>query len=121
MKTFCESLREHAMKITNIKKKKTKLLTKEQHESYENAKICYICLEKIKNKYVKDKTYQIVRDHCYYTGEYICAAHSICNLKYSAPKKSPTAFQNGLNSDYHFIIRVSTRIEKTIYLFRRKH
>ena len=29
MKTFCESLREHAMKITNIKKKKTKLLTKE--------------------------------------------------------------------------------------------
>ena len=31
------------------------LLTKEQHESYENAKICYICKEKLENKYLKDK------------------------------------------------------------------
>ena len=43
MKKFCEFLREHTMKITNFKKKKIKLLTKEQQESYENAKICYIC------------------------------------------------------------------------------
>ena len=32
-----------------------KLLTKEQQESYENAKICYFCKEKFKNKYLKDK------------------------------------------------------------------
>ena len=32
MKKFCESLREHAMKIINFKKKKMKLLTKEQQE-----------------------------------------------------------------------------------------
>ena len=30
MKKFCESLREHAMEIINFKKKKMKLLTKEQ-------------------------------------------------------------------------------------------
>ena len=29
---LCEFLREHAMKITNFKKKKMKLLTKEEHE-----------------------------------------------------------------------------------------
>ena len=46
-----------------------KLLTKELHESYENAKICYICKEKFENKYVKDKKYK-VRDHCCYTVEY---------------------------------------------------
>ena len=52
MKTFCEFLREHPMKIINFnfKKKKKKLSTKEQQESYENAKIylyiCYICKEK---------------------------------------------------------------------------
>ena len=40
MKKFFESLRVHAMKIINFKKKKMKLLTKEQYESYENAKIC---------------------------------------------------------------------------------
>ena len=48
MKTFCESLREHAMKIINFKKKKMKLLTKEQHELFGNAKICYICKENLK-------------------------------------------------------------------------
>ena len=42
-KKFCKSLREHAAKMINFKKKKIKLLTKEQQESYENAKICYIC------------------------------------------------------------------------------
>ena len=45
MKEFCESLREQAMKIINFKRKKMKLLTKEQQESYENAKICYISKE----------------------------------------------------------------------------
>ena len=46
MKMFCESLSEHAMEIINFKKKKMKLLTKVQQESYENSKICYICKEK---------------------------------------------------------------------------
>ena len=32
-----------------------KLLTKEQQESYENTKICYICIEKFEIQYVKDK------------------------------------------------------------------
>ena len=39
MKKFYESLREHAIKIINFKKRKMKLLAKEQQESYENAKI----------------------------------------------------------------------------------
>ena len=40
MKKFCEFSREHAMDINNFKKKQMKLLTNEQQESYENAKIC---------------------------------------------------------------------------------
>ena len=68
METFCKFLGEHAMKIIHFKKKKMKLLTKEQHESNENAKICYICKEKFKNKYLKDKKYRKVRGHCHYTG-----------------------------------------------------
>ena len=63
MKHFCELLRKHAMKITNFKKKIMKLLTKEQQESYENAKICYLCKEKFQNEYFKDKKYRKVRDH----------------------------------------------------------
>ena len=37
------------MKIINFKKKKTKLITEKQHESYENAKTCYNCQEKFEN------------------------------------------------------------------------
>ena len=39
------------------------------------------------NKYVKDKNYCKVRDHCHYMEEYRGAVHSIRNLKYSVPKK----------------------------------
>ena len=45
-----------------------KLLTKEQQESYENAKVCYICTKKFENKYLKDKKYRKDRDDCHYTG-----------------------------------------------------
>ena len=64
-----------------------KLLTKKQHELYENAKICYICKAKFGNKYLRDKNYRKVRDHCHYTGECRGAAHSICNLKYTVPEE----------------------------------
>ena len=30
----------------------------------------YICQEKLDNKYLKDKKYCKVRDHCHHTGEY---------------------------------------------------
>ena len=92
MKKFWESSRKHAMKIINFKNKKMKLLTKVQQESDENAKICYICKEKFENRYLKDKKYRKVGDHCHYTGEYSGAAHSICNLKYSVPKKNSNRF-----------------------------
>ena len=49
MKTFFESLREHAMKIIKFKKKKIKLLRREQQESYENAKYLSYLKEKFEN------------------------------------------------------------------------
>ena len=58
-----------------------KLLTKEQQGSYENAKICYIYEEKFENKYVKNKKYCKVRDHCHYKGKYRGAALGIYDLK----------------------------------------
>ena len=75
------------MEMINFKKKKLKLLTKEQQESYEN--------EKIENKHVKDKKCCKVSDHCHYTEEYRVAVHNICNSKYSVPQKIPIPFHNG--------------------------
>ena len=81
IKKFSESLKENSVEIINFKKEKL------NQESYGKAKICYICKEKFENKYAKDKIYCKVRDHCHYRGEYRGVAHSICNLKYSVPKK----------------------------------
>ena len=50
-------------------------------------KLCYIYKERFENKYLNDKKYCKVRDHCHYAGEYRGAVHSICNLKYNVPKK----------------------------------
>ena len=104
MKKFWDFLREHAMKIINFEKKKMKLLTEQQKQPYENAKICYICIKNFENKYLDDIKYHKVRDF-HYTGEYRGAAHSICNLKCSVPKKIPIVFHNRSNYDYHFIIK----------------
>ena len=73
IKKFCESLREHSMKIIYFKKKTMKLLTKEQQESYQNAKICYLCKEKFEIKYVKDKKYRKI----YGNIEVLCIAYVI--------------------------------------------
>ena len=53
----------------------------------------------------KIKKYYKVRDHCHYTGKYRGSGHSICNLKYSVPKKILIVFHNGSNYDYHFTIK----------------
>ena len=55
MKKFCESLREHVMKIIDFKKKKMKLSTNEQRKRYQYSKICYICKKRFEDKHAKGK------------------------------------------------------------------
>ena len=57
MKQFCESLREHAIKIINFEKKKIMPLTNKQEESYENTKIYYIWTKNLKHKYTNNKNW----------------------------------------------------------------
>ena len=83
-----------------------KLLTKEQQESYENPKICYICKKKFENKYFKGKRYCKVREHCHHTWKYRGAAHSTYNLKYSVSKRTFINDYILINeSNYDFIIK----------------
>ena len=51
------------------------------------------------------KLYKNVRDHCYFTGKFRGAAHSICNLHYKVPRKIPAKIHNGSKYNYHFIIK----------------
>ena len=102
MKKFCESLSEHTKNITDFEKKKMLTLTKEELKSHQDA---YICGKRFLKKFVNDKNYRKVRDHCHFTGKYRGTVHSICNLKFNVPNEIPVVFHNGSNYDYHFIIK----------------
>ena len=75
----------------------------------------------LKKKCMKDKKYCKVTDHCHYTGEYRGAAQSICNLKYSVPRRIPIVFHNGSNYDYHFIIKELAEEFKTQFTCLREN
>ena len=90
-----------------------KLLTKEQHESCENAKTCYICKEKYQQKYAEDKNIVKLQTIVIITGGYRDAAHSICNLKYGVSKGISIVFHRGSFYGYHFVIKeVAEEFEK---------
>ena len=55
MKTFCEPLKEHAMKIINFIKKKMNEVINKRTASYENAKKCHICEENLTINILKMK------------------------------------------------------------------
>ena len=112
MKMFCKDLKDQAMKIINYEKKEMIPLTDEEKESYENQKVRYMCEKEFctdKENKKEFKRMQKVRDHCHYTGKYIGAAHSNCNLKYRTIKKISVVFHNGSTNDYHFIIKQLAR------------
>ena len=54
---------------------------------------------------MKDEKYRKLSDHCCYTGKYRGTAHSICNSKYSVPKKIIIVFLIGSNYYYHLIMK----------------
>ena len=70
MKKLCEFLKERVIEIINFKKKKIKLLRKEQQELCENAKFCYIYKEKFENKYLKNNKYHCRNDSLAVTSFY---------------------------------------------------
>ena len=102
---FWEYLRERPKNIIDFEKKKILPLTKEELKSHQDAKVCYICGNKILKKLFKSINYRKVRCHCYYTGKYRDAVHSICNLKFNVLNQIPVVFHNDSDYDYHFIIK----------------
>ena len=86
------------MEMINFKKKKMKTITNEEQQSYQNAKICYVCKGKFEDRHAKDKTYGKVRNHCHHVGEDGGVAYCICNLKYSLPKEIHVVFKMDLTT-----------------------
>ena len=105
MKKFCSFLREHATNTINFEKKKMLPLTKRGLTLHQDETKCKICGKRFSKKFIKDVSFQKVRDHCYFTDQNRGAVHSISNLGYNVPNEIPVVFHNGSNYDYHFIIK----------------
>ena len=106
MSKFAKAIKTMAKMIINTPQKPMTPLTDEGSRKHEESNHCHICNEEFcqNKKDEKYHEYKKVRDHCYYTGKYRGAAHSICNLKYKVPKEIPVVFHNRSKYDFHFII-----------------
>ena len=85
MKRFCKELKEPAKKIINYEEKEMIPLASEERKLHRKKKVYYIFKNFFStdndNEIASNKNYDIVRDHCHYTGKYRGAAHDICNLR----------------------------------------
>ena len=81
MKNFSLDLREHAEKIINYEQAKIMAPTKKERKAHRDQKVCYICKRAFSSD---DDKYYIIKDHCYYTGRCLGAAHAkyVKNVKY---------------------------------------
>ena len=97
---FCKEIRAIAYEKISFCKRQMIELTLEERKEYKDATYCHI----YKKVFGDKKKHRKVRDHDHYTGKYRGATHSICNLRYSAPKDIPVLFHNGTNYDFNLII-----------------
>ena len=74
-------------------------LTKVQWKDYKCASSCHICFKPFREGNQK------VKDHCYYSGIYRGAAHSLCNLQYKIPSHIPVVFHNLSGYDAYLFIK----------------
>ena len=80
-----------------------KLLAKEQQNSYENAKLCYICKEKFENKHLEKEEHWKVTDHA------IDKNSLFCLLMYDTIRSSLSKLSR--------ILRVTKQLEKSLNNF----
>ena len=104
------------MKIINFEQKKMIPLKDKKYASYLNQINCHISKKKKEYKYTNDTTCCKLKIHCYRTGKYRGAAHTICNLKYTVPNNILVFSHKGSNYDYHFIKKeLAKDIRKNIF------
>ena len=81
---FIDYVLEKATEIRNIYRNKiSAIVSADERIAHDNAEHCYLChgsfvVNKNDQGYLNKKK---VLDHCYLTGKYRGAAHSICNLQ----------------------------------------
>ena len=83
-------------------------MTKKEERLFLNQTLCHIC--------EKDLDSDKVRDHCHRSGNFLGAAHSLCNLKRQETKKVPMFCHNLSGYDSHFLMRHIGELDEEIEL-----
>ena len=78
--------------------------------NYRTATHCIICNKELTGARYTTKTKAVIKNykvkhHCHFTGKYIGAAHTVCNLACSNPAFIPVIFHNLSRYDSHFIMQ----------------
>ena len=85
-----------------MKKVKPMIITKEQEQQYQKAKVCHICNKPFDEKraYLGKKCH----DHDHLTGLYLGPSHNQCNLLRQKSFNIPAVCHNSAKYDSHFIL-----------------
>ena len=108
---FFEALLEDEKEIIEHMKRFRKtdiIMTKNQIQEYNEAKICYVCNVDFTDDNKK------VRDHCHVTGKYRGAAHDKCNLQLKLSHTIPVIFHNLRGYDSHHLMQKLGQFKKNI-------
>jgi hypothetical protein len=82
-------------------------LSAEEQKSFRSSKNCHICEQPFQLKTDEEKNLKDVkvRDHDHYTGQFLGAAHSQCNLQRKVKELIPIFCHNFSGYDSHFIMK----------------
>ena len=89
------------------------VMTQDFERVYQLSTVCGICDHKL-DWSSSDLNKQPVRHHDHFTGQFICAAHSLCNLKTSKPKFIPIVFHGLKNYDCKHILKALHKFDSNI-------
>ena len=97
---FYEHIFEEAIYIADILQNEIKMetLTHKQERSFWNAEKCHLCRKNFTNDDLR------VKNHCHYTGHYLGAAHSRCNLLFRNNPTIPIICHNLKGFDGHLLL-----------------
>ena len=113
-------LKQFLKRISIVKKimkkyfSKNLIMSEKEEEQFQPSNICWISEKLI------DDDDEKIRDHCYVTGKFRCAAHWSCNINLQLTKKVPVLSHNLRGYDIHLTFCELKKIDMKINVIRNR-
>jgi hypothetical protein len=82
--------------------RKLEKLSEGDESKFQESTVCWICEKPLTPE---DETNATVRDHCHYSGQFLGAAHSLCNIVRRQKSHIPLFAHNMSKYDSHFVLK----------------